>query len=182
MKKLSRVEKLKAELKIAVQIEKTNKIFKSLSKAEKRMFIAKDVIDSIKAKKLIATPGTYVVVNKNYSTLINQDVLCASDTICNVCGIGALFVSKVKIDNNFNSEIEGDEEIRDVLSTYFSRPQLALIEAAFEGWEVDYLDDDSDKLKLEEKCIKFHNKYKDDGDRMIAIMKNIISNKGLFKI
>ena len=52
-KELTRVEKLKQELKIAMSIEKRNKTFNKLSKAWKRVAIAKDVIIALKAKNIL---------------------------------------------------------------------------------------------------------------------------------
>ncbi len=184
-KELTRVEKLKQELKLAMNIEKRNKDFKKLSKAEKRVAIAKDVIAALKAKKYIAETGDYLDINyssDNYDSNINQELLCSNDITCKVCAVGALFTSKVIISNNFDSDyVPSDDVMRDELSAYFSKNQLYLIEAAFEGWETDEYSKSEIILTLKNNDhMRFHRDY-DTNDRMIAIMNNIVKNKGTFK-
>ena len=191
MKKLSRVEQLKAELKIATKIEKTNKVFNSLSKAEKRVFIAKDVLESLKSNRYQAKHLTYVnAYNKLKNETFNQDSINRDDFSCKVCALGAIFSSKVKIANDFECQIDeyglvdlyGSElngyDIRDNLEKYFSRTQLKSIENAFEGNDCDV----EEGYNLNKKYKEFFNKYNNAEERLTAIMKNIISNKGLFKI
>lgn len=190
MKKLSKVEQLKAELKTAIKIEKTNKIFKSLSKAEQRVFIAKDVLESLKLKKYKAEHLIYVETNTSKAdedSKFNQDFVNCDDFSCKVCALGAIFTSKVKIANGFESGFDlylynpdlDDREMRNNLEKYFSRSQLKAIEHAFEGFENDV--EDSCKT-LDSKYKKFHKSYPNADKRMKAIMNNIIKNKGTFII
>lgn len=180
--KLTRVEKLKQELKLAMNIEKRNKAFNKLSKPEKRVAIAKDVIAALKAKKYIAETGDYLDINikDNKDWNVNQESLCSNDVTCNVCAIGALFTSKVIISNNFNSDyIPSDDVMRKELSSYFSMPQLHLIESAFEGWEKGSTTFSGNIPN--DNHMEYYFEYNDDNDRMIAIMENIVENKGTFK-
>lgn len=183
-KELTRVEKLKQELKIAMSIEKRNKAFNKLSKPEKRVAIAKDVIIALKAKKYIAKSGDYLNLNSKsgkdlFGVNINQELLCSDDVTCTVCAIGAMFTSKVAISNNFDDYRPSDNEMRSHLSKYFSMPQLHLIESAFEGWEKGSTSI-SGNIPNDNHMI-FEEKYPNDNDRMIAIMENIVENKGTFK-
>lgn len=180
MKKLTKVEKLKQELKLAMNIEKRNKDFKKLSKAGKRVAIVKDVIDSLKAKKYFAKKSIYLEINEKDYGIVNQEVLCSDNTVCTVCALGGIFASKVKIANEFSNDLEltHDGDMRKNLSKYFTEYQLHLIEAAFEGWEKGNVS--TWKLKNNDH-MKYIRSYSNPNDRMIVIMENIIENKGTFK-
>lgn len=90
-----------------------NKAFKKLSKAEKRVQIARDVLAQLKTGYLKAKPGVYLEsrgLNKltdYYGCILNpgdaasemKDIL-DKDKSCTVCGIGSLFVCAVRrLDN-----------------------------------------------------------------------------------
>lgn len=142
-----------------------------------------------------------VELNKHFNTLRN----------CEVCARGALFLSTVNLGNAFpinKISIHSYDTGRAGVAAYdlgkrlnpiFSMNQQALIECAYEGIDV------SEHLKtvvitynihqkelgiiqhlaykgLLNECKKFKKKYPKSKDRMIAIMRNIIRNKGIFKI
>lgn len=168
-------------------ILKGNSKFKSLSKAEKRVQIAKDVIVQIKLKFLMPQTGNYF-----QSSLITRHIgeelqsVLSKLPSCNVCAIGSLFVCDVMRTDNFkvNDYMNDDAKMKSKLK-YFSLFQLELMETAFEKWVVT---DSSRKLKVDydyseiaEKAIKFGKRYRNSTNRLIAIMENIILNKGNFK-
>ena len=170
-----------------------------LTKAEIRIAIAKDVIAQIKAKKYKPTQGTWVAdENQSYDQWLYDNALdCKVDVRdytnnikkCNVCALGSLFVSAVNKYNNvygtywsvsaeevFNIDNEYSES---PLLRYFTLNQLQLIEFTFErGLGVIGLEDDHPMV---EKANTFFLKYSKSKDRLVAIMKNIIKNKGTFK-
>jgi hypothetical protein len=124
---------------------------------------------------------------------------------CECCALGAMFMS-CTLYNNKTTAKELDEvgfEFEDLveyggftngLSKFFSKDQLKLIESAFEGntgafsleqadWEeagwMDRLPDDKKPLPGD-KSAGWMNRLPDDKKRLVAIMENIIKNKGKF--
>lgn len=180
-----------------------NKAFWAKSKPEQRVAVAKDVLKQIESGFYTATRGGYLSlrsVQKVYNVPIQLDTLLAflkkEKAKCEVCGIGSIFVSMVNIGNKVTTQecgldsIEeccrvGDGIMRDKLNKIFSPEQRSLIECAFE--KSTYLADDDHNYTADNNSIKkienaktFGLKYKTDTDRLKAIMKNIIKNKGEF--
>lgn len=128
-----------------------------MTKAEKRVAIAKDVLNQIKAKKYKAVPGTWFHDSKGQD--LDDFMFCASDCnrntvdakkdvvdklvgTCSVCALGSLFVSaidkfnhtKLSVDNysmdvDFFTNLEKDNP----LLKWFTTRQLLLIESTFEN-------------------------------------------------
>lgn len=188
-------------------IKDSNKAFKSMSKADKRVTIAKDVIAQLKAKKFVAKAShgyfnSAKVDKKIDNSNVNdhfelQDVIKDRGVTCKVCGIGSLFACEVLRNDNFKIQKDyswqsdatsfiDDETIAKRLVGIFDRGQLDLIEAAFEkrivNDKTNTLEDwNEDPTNLGDKALNFGKRYHKDNDRMIAIMENIIKNKGTFK-
>lgn len=187
IKELSRVEKLKLELKEALRIEKANKKFDALSPKEKRISIAKDVILSVNAGRFYMKTGSYFNAQTTKTTKDLQEVLCDTEGSCQVCAMGGVFASKVRLGNSFTTEGEkhigvDDDTILNTLKGIFSEKQLRTIEGAFERgivWDSPFSLSEQDRI--EEKCICFYDKYDSADDRMIGIMENLIQNNGTFK-
>ena len=173
---------------------KKSKPFSKLSNSQKRVEIAKDVLIQLKNKRFKVRQNIYVQL-PNYWDIINRDRQaneCVLDgtTTCQVCAKGALFMSHVMKTNHATiRQVQniGNSMVRERLDI-FSTAQLDLIECAFEKRVVH---DDSDTLKvytdgkqfptpLAKTAIRFGKKYKKK-ERLIAIIKNIIKNKGTFK-
>jgi hypothetical protein len=76
--------------------------------------------------------------------------------------------------------IDNEEEISNGMDKFFSTKQLMLIEHYFENAQGYFRDNEVSLNIPEEHCNAFHNQYLDDDDRMIAIMENIVNNKGTF--
>lgn len=181
------------------KINKTNEKFKNATKAQKRVMIAKDVLEQIKTNRYLAKSGKWVETNFSKKSKVSE--ICDSPEIsiqdifkdktiesCNVCALGGLFMSCINLNNNttledFNQEtsnlgdiIDVDDKISNKLNRIFTRNQLILIEQYFEeGGGYFYRDDDCDLLD------SFVDTYPDEQDRLKAIMENIIENKGTFK-
>lgn len=109
---------------------------------------------------------------------------------CQVCGIGSIFVSKVRMADNtkvtvMTSEIDetlcpGSDIFDSQLFQVFSPAQLDMIESAFEMHECTNYGTDYADPKIV-RSVLFGQRYNDDSDRLQAIMENIIENKGTFK-
>ena len=199
MKKLSKKSKIKRAKKVP---------FSKLSKPQKRVAIAKDVIAQIKIGRYVANVGAYIdsINFKNdleMGEMKNKDIQKNFGKIenCTVCAMGACLMSATKFANKLNfRDIGGstddldNKKVKDLFSKLFSPEQLLMIETAFEG-EGESWNDESrvayDLFNLNKGYFKgsdmlrasdsFGNGYEEDDEKLIAIMQNIIDNKGTFK-
>lgn len=169
------------------KITKKNEVFEKLTKAQKRVQIAQDVIKSLNAGKLVAEQGIYVTRNRKTKALgkelFDENVTCGLDTIlekipkCNVCALGGLFVEAVKRHDKITTdEISSDpwqHELHYYLKKFFSVEQLRMIEDAFES--------EGPSMYGNDKALTFCNTLKKPRDRMLKIMNNIVENNGTFR-
>jgi hypothetical protein len=91
-------------------------------------------------------------------------------------------------------------KVQKLFNNIFTSYELLLIETCFEGYEEEGYDYEKDELIIQcdirwaenvndvkikhkdgIKCQQFYEKYENDEDRMIAICRKIIRNKGVFK-
>lgn len=123
---------------------------------------------------------------------------------CCVCALGSLFLSyarlynQVKLSNlrenpksnwrlknyfltgNKDCTIDLDYDfLNSKLSNIFTQKQIDLIEQAFEIGEV-FSGSGNTHGDQEKTAVEFGKRYKNPRDRLIAIMKNIIKNDGVF--
>lgn len=173
------------------KIAASNKLFNSMTPAQRRVAIAKDVLKRI-GVEYVPTSGTYIDARNIINTDLIDEENFADQQLqhlmkggkkpmkCEVCARGALFLSSVfKFDNLKMGEIGchspyvaegvlqghlglGAWSMISQEEKFFTARQIEMIEFAFES-NVDFID-----------------KYPDDTDRLIAIMKNIIAHKGRF--
>ncbi len=192
------------------------KQWSELTKAEKRVSIAKDVIKQLKAGKIIAKRGTYFfmddirVRDEFYTTSVKNPDRDSSEweirknvelqpflqkaKKCDACALGSMFICEVTERDKFKSKYLciNDKQILKRLDI-FSKLQLRLIEAAFERQVIVDVEKklvikkgasmnspDTITTLLAKKAIKFGYKYKSNSKRLIAIMMNLIKNKGQF--
>lgn len=187
------------ERKIQKEIDKRNKIFKKASPAQKRVLIAKDVIDQIRLNKI--KPQNGVFFRSNYIDKIDEQVygyderdsISMQKTLlsdkagkCRCCALGSLVTSCTLYNNkstladlqhdflNLGDTIRYGEKISNGLNEIFDKEQLKLIEIAFEkgvGYFCGY---------MEYEAISFGQRFRSAEKRLIAIMQNIIENEGEF--
>lgn len=183
------------------KIKKSNSNFKRKTLAEKRVLIAKDALELFKLGKISIERGQFVSFDSslsvyNYVFEISQEnelqKLLPKIHNCKVCALGGLMISKANLYNDCKLSVEerdlkylNPRRIKNI--PYFTKYQSQLIETAFEMGE-GYFGESGDgkyylilKEKDKNKAINFGYKYSDDDDRFVAIMKNIIKNKGTFK-
>jgi hypothetical protein len=155
-----------------------------LTKAQKRVAIAKDVLKQLKALNVVK--GTYL---RNYGLQLprNDQAKQHINQIsrgCEVCALGACFLSHIRLFNEVdvgtlagrcgetvNCVFAGSDLIDAELHKYFTYDQLLLIEAAFEGWTGEGYE-----------ARDFYDKHPDPKERLQAIMQNIVKNNGEFKL
>jgi hypothetical protein len=172
-----------------------------VTKTEKKIAIAKDVLKHIKHFKKI-TQGEYGCVSMEENLPGDDSAQLHIDKItknCETCALGACFVSyirlynKVKIDDFIirnddiahTIEFDYNDNIFHKLKSIFTQNQLDEIESAFElrdmGDEHHFGDDgyeiDEDRFQ---DAIQFGYQYSTPSDRLAAIMKNIVKNNGKF--
>lgn len=186
--------------KILKNIEVKNKAFAKLSKADKAVSVAQDIIDQIKAKKYLAkhvgyTGGTFVDIDGGADA---QKILLTTPGLkCDVCALGACALSIARLGNTLTVEdleqmdkdYDDADTVMDKLSEVFDADTLWLMENAYETGDsaplseeiVEREGDDAYDINTDD-AVAFGNKYPDSESdkRLIAIMKNVIANKGQF--
>lgn len=106
-----------------------------------------------------------------------QDILPKVEKTCQVCALGACFLSHVRFHDNFQVEELDNvdrEDITNELEYYFDADQLNLIENCFES--NSYIDKYT--YSSNDRIINPFAKYTDAKKRLRAIMINIVKNKG----
>lgn len=186
--------------------EEVVKPFSKLSKADQRIAIAKDVILSLRRGQYIAETGRYVNLDEieikkdafdvHYDTKLDIQKTLNKVKMCPVCALGACILSLTRFKNKLkwgdvgmNGAAMDSPRTKKLFSSLFSPEQLLLIESAFEGYNpgsdriADQLFDFNDLTDEQiSKVEEFRYRYDEPNDRLVAIMKNIIKNKGIFKL
>jgi len=198
------------------KLRDNNEAFKTLSLPEKRVQVAKDILEQIKVGFLDPSRGRWLtfdglkqrgkhinpLYHKIYTTKSVQAVVnknCFDR--CLACALGSLMLSCTLHNNETQfgdtslTNIGGSilhNKLSNGLNTIFSNRQLQLIELAFElgfgYFKADNYTDMNDKTrywsaaqkKENNVAILFGSKYSTDKKRLVAIMRNIVTNKGLF--
>lgn len=147
---------------------------RKLTTSQKAIAIARDVIAQIKCRKYTPELGTYVSgADDNIPTEAIgceqlQPFLKKKDLQCEVCAIGAAFLSSIRLFNDFVvPEYWDDSDMKNKLGEYFSPSELRALEASFENW--------GDSLFLETPLVNLKAQ-----DRMIFLMSEVIRQKGNF--
>lgn len=165
----------------------------NIDKREMAVAVAKDVLQMLAEENNIQVQTGYYLSSEYKPIDLEgdlKDVLPKmTNAGCRVCAIGALLLSKARLYNQvplrkifYRTFSRWDcEEIAagrcifiELLTEIFSQRTLDLIEAAFEK------SGGSDKYLY--GAINFGTQYKDDKERLIAIMHNIIDHEGEFVV
>ncbi len=138
--------------------------FNKLSAAEKRVAIAQDVIDTVKAKKAIVKTGNFLQFDDltkadTVDSKTLREILKKTQKPCKICALGGIMLSQLNINGDcdvtdisykncyssdelrvqpFREDVIDDYELNDFITQYFSVSQLQLIEIAFELGEGYY--------------------------------------------
>ena len=179
-------------------IQKTKKFIVDKRKQRMRIAVLEDTIALINAGRLKLNTGSvvntdafdYAEEDSQLRPLLNKHFEDGGS--CYVCQRGALLLSVVSKYNDFRvCDIEMSGTSSDVilenktdkrLLEIFDKEQLAMMETAFEGrYNERLLSHD-----IYQKCIEFRYNLPDEirlnhSNRSIAILKNAIANKGIFK-
>jgi hypothetical protein len=183
-----------------------------MSPREKRMAIAKDIIQQIKYQQLNVSRGLYVAIPGEasiestfdyFDSFSNNDqinqILINSGVVCQVCARGAIFIAGLK---RFNNLTVGDfrkehslgkdiySSIRETYERNFFEPQqLSLIERAFEkgAYPMESRLSVQDVIGWEDyerlcEACILYSLNLSEPDLLIKIANNIIRNNGDFII
>lgn len=175
--------------------------FSKLPKEKQIVMMAKDVIKNIRAGLFTFAYGEFVMIQDSLTrdeSLRKIMPRLLKNRSCGVCALGACFLSYVGYANKYNvSEgllIESrvpPSELFSLLGKILSPKMLQSIEIAYECGDGFFKRNDkrADYLGSEHllsdadfyAAANFGGKYRSQSNRMIAIMQNIIKNKGDFK-
>jgi hypothetical protein len=187
--------------KVAKARQKSNRLFEKMTKAQKRVAIVKDALSQLRQEKISAGVMYYIRAQIPYGTSgeVSLQKLLPKLPPCHVCARGALFLSAVRkanqcllqdcgYENCSQHANENDPHFleinRKVERKFFSDEQIALIEMAYEGADIRrYF---GWNLYKNDKAVSALSFYKDwkvytAGDRLEAILLNLIENEGTFK-
>lgn len=178
--------------------------------------VAKDVIKSLNEYKAVLTSNSFVEADADsyeedrngnprnvISKLVNKFKEDSKTTArrlkkhCEVCALGACFLSLVALTNEYTFELDGEYNtevpVKDLfkkLRVCFSKKQMFLIESAFELGEGYTNERAGNAFATKEEYTKWASEYSnalifgkayvDVQHRLRAIMENIISNEGIF--
>lgn len=154
--------------------------FNALPQPKRAVLLAKDVILQVRLKHCIPTFGTYLEPDRGVE-YDKHDKLPATKARlkalnCEVCALGAAFLSHVRLANKatmFGVRMAGPGEMRERMNKTIGIEQSLLIETAFEGY--------ISKLgKGNWQAGRFGREHDDPDRRLVAIMLNVIQNKGEF--
>ncbi len=169
------------------RIQERNRRFQKMSDAEKRVAVAKDVLEQLAAGKYLASAGTYFSTksldkaeemygdDRARKPTMDRDVRTMLQTEkCEVCARGACFASVVRFQNGvkLGDIVNGDVDTS--TPDYFTDNQLEIIESAFEIWNR------GDRPGNYNWSDLWRWKQLSSADRMSAIMENIVANEGTF--
>ena len=185
MLKLIETDKKK---KLRKLIADRNYRFKKLSPSQRRVRIAKDVIELLSKKKITAAHQGYFLVRERKNSFMNSldyidDEHQLHEVIesnhCEVCALGGMLAATVLRTDGFSASNSVDGfQVKLKLKEHFDAAQLELIESTFEestGFMTRTL-----SLEEEEKIFSFCKENSTPKKRLIKIMENIIENDGEF--
>ncbi len=174
------------------KIKAANARFHKLPPAKQRVAIAKDVLASIRTRKLRPRRGRYLNINfgDGYDVVYSRgeiQPLLLGGAKCEACAVGSCFLSAARLGDK-QKGIQDLWHIHQSPSSaarrHFSKEQLALMEFAFERFSVRMCSSEDGvgglTSDLQAVAAKFRNRYRSDESRLSAIMRNIIKNKGEF--
>lgn len=152
--------------------------FNKLSDREKRVAIAKDVLQRLKMKKFISRRGIYSQVC-NFDIMKDENANKSAKKVlsthkCAVCAKGALVMSwAAKFNNKTIFSVQGRSLISEI-NEFFPYDMRDAMECAFEGRS---LSDPRSWYGIDNLLERGFEPWS-----LTRIMKNIVKNDGLFKV
>lgn len=165
---------------------KAEQRYQQMSREQRRVAIAKDVIAAIRAKKFgRVSPGTYIYGPGDLP--LNKSTAGRLMPECEVCARGAMMLTKIAKYNGY--EVSANKMVcflgpmakratSAALRDAFSPLALNLIETAFER-STSFASGCSPTAAVE--AYEFGCDHDDPSDRLLAIMQNIVDHHGTFR-
>jgi hypothetical protein len=178
---------------------KKAKAFEDMTPNEKRVAIARDLIEHVNAGRVRAQESVWLssrgAVQFSNSDERQLDAVLKAVPTCTCCQLGGLLyatacrANAVKV-SDVTNEYDDDDSLdysgfSGYLERYFEEQQLMLMEMAFEGgdgafsgYDLDTNEETEDEL--EHAANAFYFRHDNDEERMVAICQNIIDHGGEF--
>jgi hypothetical protein len=152
------------------------------------VMVAKDVLALVAAKKIIPTSCTLPAA-KIYANLGDlkfkttpkdlQEATKRAKFKCEACAKGAALVAFAHLADDVPlKDTYDDDDVSDALEPIFGQDQLDLMESAF---ELSYSDPKARDFGIMASGDYDYYSAKGTRKRLIAVMRNIVKNKGIFK-
>lgn len=180
---LREAERIAKQHDVERRIKEENAEFQAMTPAQKRVRIAKDVLEWMEVGRLVATNGEYFHLEDDSGR--RRAGVVTNGFECHACALGAVFACAVE-----RGMVRGATrglggygwEMREKLIPYFDEQQLLEIEDAFESFCDSGPVGLADNPKAETFCYGIDGTDRDDlaRRRMTKIMSNIIANDGTF--
>ena len=168
--------------------------FDKLSKKQRRIAVAKDVLKWLAMGRMTAKKKTYLAA----SQLTPDGKINGFN--CRACALGGMFACVVEQKKGVNlhefnrgwadedggyRDYGSQEQMHDMLGEFFDADELRNIENAFEGRDreggiVNGAGAFYDEMAFSEDALKFNAGIRSPKKRMQRIMRNIIRNEGRF--
>lgn len=190
------------------QIARNNKKFEKLSPAEKRVAIARDVLEQIRIKRLIPTAGFWLAGKNNTALFTKADVeknpemqtIFANKKECIGCAVGGMFMCAVEMADKLKLD-----ELNQVKNYQSNLANAADSEKKYYKLTTGCIEDEDafkylgrffhlNQLNMIEcafeqgtgayynaDAAKFAQHEDNPSERMRLIMENIIKNNGVFR-
>lgn len=180
------------------RIKRANEKFASMTKAEKRVQIAKDVITQLQAKKIKATPGTYVRTTLKNVQVKKDDYGCsmlhfdkgtqAQDVFkgltCDACALGSMFLCAVDTHDklkmkNLNPECDIDYDKASAEIRLDNQDMYDYLSKFFNREQLYQIECAFEGSNFESSARLYKNE-RNSRKRLRLIMENIVNNEGTF--
>jgi hypothetical protein len=172
-----------------------NAAFDALPLHEQAIAVAKDVINQLDDHKYLAETGNYVFYTGSRLDLPQsfQEVLETTQSRCEVCALGGMFVSTARLRNRISTQ-QALMNVSDVMvhaiEDIFPEKELRAIEFVFEGYNASHYDftyEETNALVNYAEVVRGgvlkELPWPDrKGVHMRRIMQNIIDNDGTFNV
>jgi len=196
------MKKDKVRHRVPLDLEERNEWFNSLTRAEKRVEVAKELVWLLQKNLFRATHDYFVAETElqepdymfengeDLQPLFEVPVMEEEGIRCEGCGIAGMFLAAVRLGNKVKAKHGGfgayfsDDDIHNAIKHVFTSSQLDKIEYAYE--QVSMIDchfnideDESYRIEIWRESRGLARREKDT-EALIAICKNIVKNKGEF--
>jgi len=170
------------------------KAFWLLPKTQRKILVAKDILKWIEKGVIKPSEGRYFAPTRTRGLDMSSEVRGNLSSLppCEVCELGAAALCIGNLGNKMTFEDVGGvgnwdydnlSKSQKLLFKVFTKKEVALMEACIEnGYAFVAEHTKTYQLSYEEKEVSkaFYSLFTKSKDRMIAISKNIIRNKGKF--